>query len=102
VPFLRSSIEPERALILWTDFYRKGTKIKQLRMDPASVRPVGNRFIPYRITMETLRNGSRTLVRTESYELVGELPEKLFSTWNLEAGDAERDRKRSEQKVAPE
>jgi len=40
-----SCIEPERALIVWTDFYRKGTRIKRLRMDPDSVRAVRDRFI---------------------------------------------------------
>lgn len=90
-----SCIEPERALIRWTDFYRKGERVKQLRMDPKSVKAIGARFIPFLITMDTLRTRSRTEVRTQSYELVANLPEKLFSTWNLEAGDAEKDRSRS-------
>ena len=90
-----SCIEPERALIRWTDFYRKGERVKRLRMDPREVKPIGQRFIPFLITMETLRTRSRTDVRTQSYELVGKLDEKLFNTWNLEAGDAEKDRTRS-------
>ena len=90
-----SCIEPERALIRWTDFYRKGARVKRLRMDPSSVKPIGDRFIPFLITMETLRTRSRTDVRTQSYELVKKLDEKLFNTWNLEAGDAEKDRSRS-------
>ena len=90
-----SCIEPDRALIRWTDFYRAGSAVKRLRMDPRSVRPVGERFIPFLITMETLRTRSRTEVRTHSYELVKKLDESLFNTWNLEAGDAEKDRTRS-------
>jgi hypothetical protein len=90
-----SCIEPERALIRWTDFYRAGNRVKRLRMDPQSVRPIGERFIPFLITMETLRTRSRTEVRTHSYELVKKLDEKLFNTWNLEAGDADEDRSRS-------
>jgi hypothetical protein len=58
------------------------------------VKPIGARFIPFLITMETLRTRSRTEVRTQSYELVKQLDEKLFNTWNLEAGDAEKDRNR--------
>ena len=92
-----SCIEPERALIHWTDFYRQGRAGEAAAHGSrAACAPVGDRFIPFAITMETLRTGSRTLVRTESYELVSELSERLFSTWNLEAGDAERDRKRTE------
>ena len=90
-----SCIEPERGVIRWTDFQRKGVRVKRLRMDPQSVRPVGKRFIPYLIIVDTLATRSQTLVKTQSYELVGDLPEKLFSTWNLEAGDAEKDRNRS-------
>lgn len=90
-----SCIEPERALIRWTQFYRAGAPVKRLRMDAASVRPIGDRFIPFLIVVETLRTRSQTQVRTQSYELVEELPEKLFSTWNLEAGDAGSDRSRS-------
>ena len=90
-----SCIEPDRALIRWTDFYRKGERVKRLRMDPGQVKPIGQRFIPFLITMETLRTRSRTDVRTLTYELVGNLDEKLFNTWNLESGDAEKDRSRS-------
>lgn len=90
-----SCIEPERALIRWTDFYRLGARVKRLRMDPRSVRPIGDRFIPFLITMETLRTRSRTEVRTHSYELVKRLSENLFNTWNLESGDAEKDRART-------
>jgi hypothetical protein len=90
-----SCIEPERALIRWTEFYRAGALVKRLRMDPSSVHPIGSRFIPFLITMDTLRTHSRTEVRTQSYELVKNLDETLFNTWNLEAGDAEKDRTRS-------
>ena len=90
-----SCIEPDRGLIRWTDFYRKGERVKRLRMDPRQVKPIGQRFIPFLITMETLRTRSRTDVRTLTYELVGKLDEKLFNTWNLESGDAQKDRTRS-------
>jgi hypothetical protein len=89
---LVSCIEPARALIHWTDFYRHGRKVKRLEVDLAQIREIGARRVPFQMTMTTLRNGSRTLVRTTRYELTGDIPEKLFSTWNLQAGDAERDR----------
>jgi hypothetical protein len=85
-------IEPARALIHWMDYFRHGRAVKRLEVDLAQIREIGPRRVPFSMAMTTLRTGSRTLVRTERYELTGNIPEKLFSTWNLEAGDAERDR----------
>jgi hypothetical protein len=48
------------------------------------------------MTVRSLARGSETEVRTESYELVETVPESLFTTWNLEAGDARRDRSKTE------
>ena len=90
-----SCIEPERALIYWTDFYRHGKPVKRLEIDLKDVRAVGERQIPFTMTVRTLRTGSETVVRTQRYELTGDIPEQLFSTWNLEAGDAARDRSKA-------
>jgi hypothetical protein len=90
-----SCIEPERALIYWTEFRRRGKAVKRLEIDLAEVEPVKQRFIPYRMTVRSLTTGSETEMRTESYELVDTVPESLFTTWNLEAGDAKRDRKKT-------
>ena len=68
---------------------------KRLEIDPDSVRAVGSRFIPFEMTMRTTRSGSETLLRTESYELRPEIPDSLFTTWNLESGSASRDRTRA-------
>jgi hypothetical protein len=92
---MRTCLEPERAIMLWTDFYRHGRLWKRLEIDPNEVRPVQERFIPFRMVMSTPRNQSETLVLTESYELRPEIPEQLFSVFNLEAGDAKSDRSRS-------
>jgi hypothetical protein len=90
-----SCVEPERGVILWSDFYRKGRRVKELRVRFDRITPVGSRFIPFEMTVKTLSTGSVTSVVTESYELRGNIPESLFSTWNLEVGDADRDRKKS-------
>jgi hypothetical protein len=88
-------LEPERAIMLRTDFYRRGKLLKRLEIDPEQVRPVHERFIPFQMTMSTPRRRSQTVVLTDSYELRPEIPEQLFSVWNLEAGDAKRDRTHS-------
>ena len=88
-----SCIEPERGLIYWTEFSRKGEVVKRLEIDLDSVREIGTRFIPFSMTLETPKRRTRTHIQTESYELKPAIPESLFTTWNLEAGDAERDRR---------
>lgn len=92
---MRSCIEPRRGLIYWTEFFRKGAVVKRLTIDPDSVREIGTRHIPFTMTMETPRRRSQTRIVTERYELSGEIPDTLFSTWNLEAGDADQDRRRA-------
>lgn len=87
-----SCIERKRAIIMWSDFHRYGSVVKRLEIDPEHVKPVGDRYIPFLMTMKTMRTQSETRVTTETYELRDSIPDALFSTWNLEAGDARRDR----------
>ena len=47
------------------------------------------------MTMTNLRRQSRTIITTEDYDIHPNIPDSLFSTWNLEAGDAKRDRSRA-------
>ncbi len=90
-----SCIEDERGILLWTDFYRRGGVVKRLEIDPGSVRRIGERFIPFTMTMTNSRRRSSTVVQTESFEIRPAIPNELFSTWTLEVGDADRDRARS-------
>jgi hypothetical protein len=92
---METCVEPERAIMLWTDFYVRGRHWKRLTIDPDDVRPVQERFIPFRMTMSMPRRKSETVIETESYELRPEIPDKIFSVFNLESGDAKRDRIRS-------
>ena len=95
-----SCIEPERAIIAWTDFYVKGRVRKRLTIDSAEVRRVGDRYVPFLITVETPRSRSVTRVITEDYDLRAKIPDRLFNTWNLEVGDAKSDRSKT-QAAAP-
>jgi hypothetical protein len=98
---LVSCIEPERAIMLWTDFHRRGRLWKRLEIAPEDVRPVEDRFIPFRMVMSTPGRRSETEILTESYELRPRIPEELFSVFNLELGDARRDRERSADAAEP-
>lgn len=87
-----SCIELERGIILWTDFYRAGRLEKRLRTNPDRVEQIGGRHIPFEMTFETPRYRSKTLVSVESHEIRDDLPDRLFTTRNLETGDADADR----------
>jgi hypothetical protein len=90
---MASCIEPERALVLRTQFFRDGLEVKRLRVDPRDVREVAGRQIPFVLSMTTPRLGSETVVTTERYDLHAGLPEAIFTQSNLETGDAEGDRR---------
>jgi hypothetical protein len=92
---LDACVEVERGVLLWSEFHRGGRAVKRLEVEPASLRRVGTREFPFAMTFSTPARGSETRVLTESYELRPEIPEELFSAWNLEAGSPERDRARS-------
>ncbi len=92
---LDACIEVERGVLLWSEFQRGGRVVKRLEVEPASIRRVGTREFPFAMTFSTPARRSETRVVTESYEPRPEIPEELFSAWNLEAGSPERDRARS-------
>jgi hypothetical protein len=87
-----SCIEPARAVILRTAFWRGGAEVKTLRVRPGDVRDVAGRQIPFALTLETPALRSQTVVTTQSYEL-RELPAAIFTQSNLETGDADGDRR---------
>ena len=97
-----SCLEGERGIILWTDYYVSGRHLKRLAIDPKDVRRIGDRYIPFLITVETPRQRSITKVITEEYDLRAEIPDKLFNTWNLAAGDADSDRRKTTTAPDPE
>lgn len=92
---VESCIERRRPVILWSDFYRRGNRVKRLEVDPESIRPVGRRWIPFRFRIQALGKGSETIVTTHSYELHAEIPDGVFTTSNLQFGEPEMDRRRS-------
>jgi len=90
-----SCLDAERGVIVFTDYYVRDRHLKRLSIDPTQIRQVGDRWIPFLITVETPRASSVTRVITEDYELRAEIPDQIFNTWNLEAGDARSDRRKT-------
>lgn len=89
-------IERERAILVWAEIYERGKVTKRMAIDLAEVRQVGDRYIPFLMTVETLAQRSVTRVITEDYDLRAEIPDRLFNTWNLSAGSAKGDRRKTE------
>lgn len=89
---LVSCVDPDRSVVMWTDFYRAGEPHKRLEVDPRSVQRVGDRWIPFGAVVRTPNRGTETRLETESYEPRDDLPESIFTAANLEFGDAARDR----------
>ena len=90
-----SCIDPIGGVITWTDFYRRNRVVKRLEINSESVQEIDSHLIAFEMSVESLNRGTRTSVVTERYESRPAIPERLFSTWNLQAGDAARDRSRS-------
>ncbi len=90
-----SCIEPRRALILWSDLYRRGRVVKRIEVDAASVREIGASHIPFRARVIGHDRETETLLATESYESRADIPDSVFSVGTLELGSPEGDRTRS-------
>ena len=87
-----SCIDPTVATILRTEFFDRGKRRKLLLVDPESVREISGRFIPFKMTISTARRRTETVVETKLYDIRSDVPDDLFTTWNLESGNADRDR----------
>jgi hypothetical protein len=90
-----SCIEPQRALILWSELYRRGRVVKRIEVDVASVRQIGSYHIPFRARVIGRDRETETLLATESYEPRTDIPDSVFSVGSLELGSPEGDRSRS-------
>lgn len=88
-----SCIEPERGLILRTQFHRAGAPVKHLEVDVGRVEEIRGRHIPFRMTLSTPLRSSETEVETQDYRIQEALPDRLFTVRNLELGDADGDRR---------
>jgi hypothetical protein len=94
-------VEPSRSVVRWAEFRKGDEVVRRLEVNPASVRAVGERQIPFDMSMHRPKRGSSTRLLTESYEIRTDIPEQLFSTWNLQVGDAQRDRRRAGEGSSP-
>lgn len=89
---ISACIDEELGVPHWMEFRVSGDLVKRLVVDLESVREIDERRVPFAMTMHDTRRGSRTVMETREYEVRAAIPDEIFSTWNLEAGSARRDR----------
>jgi hypothetical protein len=83
----RACIDPERALALRTEYWVDGRLVKTLSVDPARVDYVDGRFVARFARLESARTDFTTEITSELYERKASIPDRIFSTWNLQTGD---------------
>lgn len=79
-----SCIDPERAVALYTDFYRDGERVKRLEVDPTEIHEIAGRRIPHRAVLRALDGEIETEIRIDDYAAHDDLPDRLFSALALE------------------
>ena len=89
-------IDPQRAVVLWSEFFKGQERIKRLEIDPASIRKVKHKLLPHRATMRTFGKGTKSVMEVEEVNLDVDIPDTLFSIPNLEMGNPGGDRRKSE------
>jgi hypothetical protein len=101
-PLLRSAyetvdvcVDDRRPVVLWASFGRGGREIKQLEIDPDSLREVDSRWVPFRAHAFHHTRQTETSLEIESYVSCARIPDSVFAVPNLERGDPENDRRKA-------
>ena len=91
--FTRSCVDPERAVALWTEYTVAGRVVKRMTADPRRVKRHAGHFIPELAQLTSTATEFVTEITTESHQPQREIPDRLFTTWNLESGSGAGDLK---------
>jgi len=89
--WMRSCIDPERNVALRTDYYVGQRRIKRLSVDPRRVDRIDGRWIARFARLESVATDFTTEITSELYERRASIPDRIFTTWNLEAGNPAND-----------
>jgi hypothetical protein len=57
-----------------------------LLTDPAEIKQIGSLWVPHRVTMQDVRDETKTDVIVEEIEVEAKIHRKMFSARELEAG----------------
>lgn len=80
-------IEKDHDLVVRARFYdRDGSYVKELRASEIRQVPGSDRWRPYRLTMEDVRDGDRTVIDVHEYRIDTGVPDSFFSERYLKRG----------------
>jgi hypothetical protein len=79
-------IDPERNVALRTEYFVDDRAIKRMTVDPRRIDRIDGRFVPRHARVESTTRDFTTEITSELYERSENIPDRLFSTWNLETG----------------
>jgi len=82
----RSCIDPERNVALRTEYYVGERMIKRLSVDPKRIDFLDGRWVAGFARLESTATEFSTDITSELYERKPSIPDRIFSTSNLESG----------------
>jgi hypothetical protein len=83
-----SFVDPDTCIPLKTEMYEPGDKLRKvLTVDAESIEQHGESWIPRRMVMRDLRDGTETSLVVESVEFGAKIRDRMFSLTELEKSD---------------
>jgi hypothetical protein len=79
-----SCIEPERAVVLRSDYERDGRAIKRMDCEADSLREINGRFVPFLAKVRSQPSSFETEIAIQSYDVKPAIPDSVFTIVHLE------------------
>ena len=84
---IQTALDKEMCLPMQTQFFaHNGKLLKEMSIDRAAVKKMGDRWAPYRVAMQNHKQNSRTVLVVDSAEAEIDIPDSQFSNAVLRQG----------------
>lgn len=86
--YVKSYVEPERCVPMKTEFFESGKRLRKvLTSDPEQVKAVGKNWIPHRMVMADVVQGTSTEFEVEAIDVEAKIHRKTFTEAYLAQGN---------------
>jgi len=86
--YVMSYVEPERCVPLRTEFFESGRRLRKvLTAEPDEIKQVGGSWIPHRLVMSDVVQGTSTEFQIESIDVEAKIHRKTFTEAQLAKGN---------------